>query len=237
MKYFLIPNSILIILSLITISCSTSTNVDEEKVKSAFLKSRGFKTELVSFTEIKLIRNITAQDSINILLKASDEIIKDHDATMQKINEWTELKEKEANSYSQWDHDSYIKKFTDELNMFTDAYEGKFSDETWKYYYTYSKLYRLRKMDPTKIVGRIYSITYIMNKKTQMQVWLFDSEITATIGGILSEEDTMEPEQRDIEKIHFERYEFRKNEDIPDAEFIHEGGDMQEFDGSGNSIK
>lgn len=228
MKQFFILNSILIVLSGVAMSCSTSVNGDSEKVKSAFIKSRSIKAQLVSFTEVKFIRNVTVQDSINLLLKTSDEIIKDHDATMQKIKEWTALKEKEANSYSQWDHDSYIQKFTNELNMFADAYEGQFSDETWKYYYTYSKLYRLRKMDPTKVVGRIYSITYVMNKKAQTQLWLFDAEITTTVGGVLSDEDTIEPEHGDIEKIHFKSYTSRKDEEVPKAEFIHEGGDIQE---------
>jgi hypothetical protein len=220
---------IFLVLPIVAISCSASLDADGEKVKTAFIKSRGLRPEFVSFSEIKLVRNVTAEDSINYFLETTDNITKDYNETLQAIVHWTELKKKEANSYSVYNHDSFIQKFTDELNMFADAYDGKFTNEQWKYYFVYSKLYRLRKMDPTKVVGKIYSITYSTKSGAKTEFWLFDAEITTTIGGVLNPEDTKAHEHRNLEKIHFERYkEAQKEENMPEAEVIQEGGDIQE---------
>lgn len=212
MKRIIILNYLLLTLPIITFACSESFDDDGEKVKTAFIQTRGINPKFTTFSEIKFIRNVTVQDSINDFLEATDEIISDYNSTLQGINHWTELKKKEANSYTVYNHDSYIQKFTDELNMFADAYEGKFSNDLWKHYYTYSNLYRLRKMDPSKIVGKIYSITYTTRSGTKTESWLFDSEITKTIGSVLYDIDLKVREQRDMEKIHFKRYEETPNE-------------------------
>ncbi len=220
-------------ITILGISCSNSANFtgDEEKVKNAFIKSRGIKPELFSFSEIRLIRDVTVEDSINYFLGSTNEIIKAHDETLQKLNDWISLKQKEANSYSQWDHDAYIQKFTDDLNRFANSYNGDFSGESWMYDYTYRKLYRLRQMDRNKVIGKIYSITYTLNKKMQTQIWCFDADITTTVGGMLDDEATNKPEQRDLEKIHFKRYEeASEEEELPEAKFIQEGGEIQNFD-------
>jgi hypothetical protein len=237
MKQIIILNCLLLAMLTTGISCSGSNNGDEEKVKTAFIKSRGIRPELFSFSEIKLVRDVTVEDSINYFLGSTDAITKAYDETLQSLNGWIALKQKEANSYSEWNHDSYIQKFTDELNRFADSYDGKFSEESWMYDYTYRKLFRLRQMDRDKVVGKIYSITFTLNKKTQTQIWCFDANITTTIGGVLDDEMAKKPIQRDLEKIHFKRYEEISKEELPEAEFIQEGGDIQEFDENGNPVE
>lgn len=231
MKRFIILKSTLLILTFLGISCSGSNSFDGdgEKVKSAFIKSRGIKPELFSFSEIKFIRNVTVEDSINHFLGATDKIIKAHDETLRKLNDWISLKQKEANSYSEWNHDEYIQKYTSELKQFSDAFDGKFSEESWMYDYTYRKLYRLRQMDSNKVLGKIYSITYTLNKKTQTQIWCFDPNITTTVGGMLDDEMVKKPLQGDVENIHFKHYDgTSKEEELPEATFIQEGGEIQE---------
>ena len=240
MKRIIILNFLLLTLSVLTMSCSPRFDGDEEKAKNAFIKSHGIKPELLSFSEIKLIRNVTVEDSINYFLGATGEIIKAHDETLKKLNDWVALKQKEANSYSQWNHDSYIEKFTNEANRFTDAFEGRFSDDSWAYDYTYRKLYRLRQMDRNKVIGKIYSITYTLNKKTQTQTWCFDVDITSTIGGALDEESIKKPSPGELDKIHFRRYDLsshNKEKETHKIEFIHEGGEIEEFDENGNPVK
>ncbi|MNJ86445.1 hypothetical protein D3C87_39410 [compost metagenome] len=91
MKRIIIQNFLLLAIGVLGISCSNKLDTNEEKVKQAFIKSRGIKPELFSFSEIKFLRNVTVEDSINYFLQASDEIIKLHNETEQKLNDWISL--------------------------------------------------------------------------------------------------------------------------------------------------
>jgi hypothetical protein len=230
---------ILFTITILGISCSNSAsfNGDEEKVKNVTTKCYKYPAGTMNFTEIKLIRNITVQDSINYFLKYSDEIINDHDAAVQKLNTW--IGQKESKAYSDWDVDTEIKRWTEELHRYVDAYDGKAVSESWPHEYVYRKLYEFRQMDSNKVLGKIYTITYTQRgSKPITDIRSFDAEITKSIASYAYIEAVQQPASRNLEKIHFKRYNSNStNEELQEATFIKEGGDIKEFDENGNPVK
>lgn len=236
MKRIIILNSTLLIGAIIGLGCSSSNNFsgDEEKVKNVTIQAyaRNYKPSTMNITAIKLLQNITVEDSMNYFLQYSDEIIHDHDAAVQKLNYW--LDQKQSKSYSDFDVNAEIARWTDELNKYVDAYEGgKTFSEKWAYEYVYKKLYEFRQMEPDKVLRKIYSVTYTVTgmSKSITEIRSFDADITTTFGTYSDMEriNWLVKQQRDPEKIHFNRPGENRKE-LPDAGFIREGGEIKDFD-------
>ena len=224
----MILHSVLFATGILGISCTNNSFTgDEEKVKNVTTKSLNYPSGTMNFTEIKLIRNITVQDSINYFLKYSDEIVHDHEAAIQKLNSW--LGQKGSKSYSDWDVDAEIKRWTEELNRYVDAYEGKTVSESWAHEFVYRKLYEFRQMDPNNVLGKIYTITYTLKgSKPITDIRSFDANITKSINAYAYIEAVRKPVEKDLEEIHFKRVgsNSTEEEELQEANFIKEGGEI-----------
>lgn len=197
--------------SILLLSCSGSIQfgADEEKVKNTFLKVREFKPELCEFFEIKLVRNVTAEDSLYYNLNMPsfiEELIADYNRTLANLKNRIAKRNDPSQQYKEF-QEGWLEDDIEEVNRFANAFDGKFDDKEWKYKRLYRDVYRLKNLPPDKVLGKIYSITYKhrdIEKSTVLYV--YHPNLEKTNGGTIDLERTEPAPKFDLEMIHFKPY-------------------------------
>jgi hypothetical protein len=201
----------ILMLSIGAISCSNSTEFggDEGKVLETLAKGQFYHVSGDNgqeFSEVKLIRDITAEDSLNLLLNEPTvkKIIEEHNRMLENIQYQIS---KESDPTYAYDASSTVEERIDEINQFADAWAGTFND---KFYFNtyYKNIYRLRNLPKDQVIAKVYTVTHkrkIDDKEWSTDYWLMSPDLSACLGKIQAEQTGEIPKSTiDIEKIHFD---------------------------------
>lgn len=197
-------------LSLGAISCSNSVQFDGEsqKVIDLLTKENQYRINNENpqeFSEVKLVRELTASDSLNILLssKLVDEIVESHSRMADNIQ--YQIQKSADPSYVD-NSNTTVDERIDEINLFADAALGKFDDK-FTYVSFYKSLYRLKSMPKDQVVCKIYAITHKRQSDTKWTTdyWFFNPSIDGSAYRMIQLEDT---KQLPKAKITLEQIQF-----------------------------
>ena len=193
-------------------SCSSnSTQIDEdgEKVIQTLAKGQFYRVEGDNgqeFSEVKLIRDITVEDSLNFLLNEPTvkKIIEEHTRMLENIKHQIT---NEADPTYAYNGSSTIEERIDEINQFADAWAGAFND---KFYFNtyYKNIFRLKNLPKDQVIAKAYSVTHkrkIDDKEWSTDYWLMSPDLSTCLGKLEVEQTKPIPKSKnDIEKIHFD---------------------------------
>jgi hypothetical protein len=182
-------------LSLGAIGCSTSVQFDGEgqKVIDLLTKENQYRInneDPQEFSEVKLVRELTASDSLNILLnsKVADEIIESHSRMADNIQ--YQIQKSSDPSYAD-NSNTTVEERIDEINLFADAALGKFDDK-FTFVSFYKAIYRLKSMPQDQVVCKMYAITHKRQSDTKWitDYWFFNPSIDGSAYRMIQLEDT-----------------------------------------------
>lgn len=201
----------ILMLSLGTISCSNSIQLGEDgdQVIETLAKGQFYLVDGDNgqeFSEVKLIRDITAEDSLNLLLNEPTvkKIIEEHDRMLENIKYQIS---KQADPTYAYDASSTVEERIDEINQFADAWSGTFNEKF--YFKTYYKnIYRLKNLPKGQVIAKAYSVTHkrkIDDKEWSTDYWVMSSDLSVCLAKIQVEQTKEVPKSTtDLEKIHFD---------------------------------
>ncbi len=193
-------------------SCSSnSTQIDEDgdKVIQTLAKSQRYRVNGDNgqeFSEVKLIRDITVEDSLNLKLNEPivKEIIEVHTRMLENIKYQIS---KEADPTYAYDANSSVEEKIDEINQFADAWSGTFSD---KFYFNmyYKRIFRLKNLPKGQVIAKVYSVTHkrkIDDKEWSTDYWVMSPDLSTCLAKIENEQTKQIPKSTTgLEKIHFD---------------------------------
>jgi hypothetical protein len=211
MKQTILKNCLFALTSIVAISCSNSIQLGEDGDKVIQILSKGqfYRVEGDNgqeFSEVKLVREITAGDSLNFLLsnETVKHIIEEHDRMATNIQYQIT---KEADPSYAYNGSSSVEERIDEINQFADAWNGTFSEKFYFKLY-YQQIFRLKNLPKDKVIAKIYSVKHkrkIDDKDWSVDYWVMSPDLSTCFSKIDVEQTKLIPKSKnDIEKIHFD---------------------------------
>lgn len=200
----------ILMLSLGAISCSSSStqfDKDGEKVLETLKKGQvGYREKVHEFAEVKFVRDVTAEDSLNVQMSIGlvKRIIEDHIRMVENIQ--YQISKSSDPTYSD-NSNTTVEERIDEANLFADAWSGKF-DSKFTYNTFYQTIYRLKSLAKDKVIGKIYAVKFKRkeDKDWSIDYWLMTPELAISSFGRIDEEEIKPIPKAAItlEKIHFD---------------------------------
>jgi len=195
-----IKSTLLAGIILVISSCSNGQNNNLVKLIDAYHGTGAPDKELPS--DVTFVKDFTIQDSLNLFLKQNGhQIINFHEEEVRLYDNYKYVVRSNQDLSSQNPNNLYYKnmvRHNDSLckiqikraNMYVDAYEGKdlFDKEFAHISEFYKRYNELIKMDPNKVIGKIYSarLNYY-NSKGSLKYYLFDMELSKIVEGDLED--------------------------------------------------
>lgn len=196
--------------------CSSSTQLDADGEKVVQALKTFYNKEIHEFSEIKLYRDVTAEDSLNFLLKDEnflEKIIADYEVSSHNVQVFIENRNL---SFTQWQIDNSIEK----INRYADAYFGKFDGGDWGSEFPYERFYRhltrYKNMPKDKVLAKIYSVTFKrkQDEAWKTEHWVLKPDLSQYITGIRGNDLNPVPKSNfDIERLKFD-YVINENDFI-----------------------
>lgn len=211
MKQAILKNCLFVITSIFAISCSNSIQLGEDgdKVVQTLSKGQFYRVDGDNgqeFSEVKLIRDVTAEDSLNFMLNEPtvNKIIEEHDRMAENIR--YQITNESDPSYA-YNGSSSVEERIEEINQFSDAWAGTFNDKFGFNNY-YKHIFRLKNLPKTQVLAKVYSVKHkrkIDDKKWSIDYWIMSPDLSTCFAKIDLEETNPIPKTKvDIEKIHFD---------------------------------
>jgi hypothetical protein len=209
-------------LSLGLFSCSNSTSLDADGEKVVKALKIYYSKEIHDFSEIKLLRNVTAEDSLNFLLKDEkflEKIIADYKLRLENVQRGI------ANPYYSGVSVYNVDEEIDKINRYADAFDGIFDGGEWDhkefpYHNFYKNLSRYKSMAKDKVIAKIYSVTYKRKdgEKWKTEHWVLKPDLSEYITSIKGNDLNPTPKSNfDIQRLKFDHVinenEFMKSYD------------------------
>lgn len=207
-------SAILLTVTLGVISCSSSVkfDADGEKVLKYLKDARYYPPTGQDFLEVKLVKTITAEDSLNIILSNEsllNKIITDYNRTLESIK---------YNIANPSDLNYSVEESITEINRYADAFDGKFDDVEWDrlfaYKYFFKNLYRYRTAQKDQVLVKVYRIRYTKKLYDDREAvektdyFLMKPNLEGNYEGKKGVEVTnaIPKSNFDIEKLHFKQF-------------------------------
>lgn len=194
--------------------CSSSAQLDADGEKVVQALKTFYNKEIHEFSEIKLYRDVTAEDSLNFLLKDENFLAKIMADYENRLHNVQVVIENRNLSFTHWQIDNSIEK----INRYADAYFGKFDGSEWESQFPYERFYRnltrYKDMPKDKVIAKIYSVTFKrkQDEAWKTEHWVLKPDLSEYITGIRGNDlNPVSKSNFDIERLKFD-YVINENE-------------------------